>query len=140
MDLWYQYLNTSADDPMYRQTIDFLSREGKGGIDAALKDNNVSALIMYSVQSGFSALAGYPQITLPLSFLPPDQPPVQVQSHPVQTYNPFPGQPYGFTFAGTGYSEAMLLAYAYAFEQATHHRLDKRAYWEAIPKTQLPDV
>ncbi|KZT52926.1 amidase signature enzyme [Calocera cornea HHB12733] len=139
-DLFYQSANTSIDDPRYRQTIAYMSLVGKGGIDAALNDNNVTALIFPSPQSTFSAVAGYPQITVPLGFLPPYTAPVQVQNHTVQTYDPFPGLPFGLTFAGTGYSEATLISYAYAFEQATHHRLEKRAYWEAIPKTQIPDV
>jgi amidase len=59
-----------------------------------------------------------------LGALPADTKPVQVQDHPAkQTYDPFPNLPYGLTFAGTGFSEAQLLAYAYAFEQATFRRL-----------------
>jgi amidase len=46
----------------------------------------------------------------------------------------------GLTFAGTGFSEAKLLAYGYAFEQASNHRLERKAYSAAIPKTQLQDV
>jgi len=41
---------------------------------------------------------------------------------------------------GTAYSEFKLIGYAYAFEQATHVRLQRRAYHDAIPRTQLTDV
>jgi amidase len=30
--------------------------------------------------------------------------------------------PYGVTFSGPAFSEGKLIGYAYAFEQATHHR------------------
>ena len=31
--------------------------------------------------------------------------------------------PYGVTFSGPAFSEPKLIGYAYAFEQATHHRV-----------------
>ena len=46
-------------------------------------------------------------------------------------------RPFGLTFAGTGYSEAQLLAFAYAFEQATHYRKQGVPYKEATPTTQV---
>ena len=48
--------------------------------------------------------------------------------------------PFGITFAGASLSEATLLSYAYAFEQATQARKQSRPYAEAMPKTQLKDV
>ena len=33
------------------------------------------------------------------------------------------GAPFGLIFVGRMWSEAELLAYAYAYEQATHHRI-----------------
>ena len=53
-----------------------------------------------------------------------------------------PGIPFGIAFMGTAWSEAQLLAYAYAFEQETRNtgRLGRRAYDAACPKTQLVDV
>ncbi len=56
------------------------------------------------------AKAGYPSITVPGGFVPPADPIV----------NPFPS---GVTFSGPAFSEPKLIALAYAFEQATHHRL-----------------
>ncbi len=55
------------------------------------------------------AKAGYPSITVPGGFVPPT-PPIE---------NPFPS---GVTFSGPAFSEPALIALAYAFEQATHHR------------------
>jgi amidase len=51
-----------------------------------------------------------------------------------------PGTPFGLTFTSTAWTEEKLLGYAYAYEQATQTRLKRRAYDEAIPRTQLKDV
>ncbi|HKW03384.1 MAG TPA: amidase family protein [Vicinamibacterales bacterium] len=56
------------------------------------------------------AKAGYPSITVPGGFVPPTAPIV----------NPFPS---GVTFSGRAFSEARLIALAYAYEQATHNRI-----------------
>lgn len=56
------------------------------------------------------AKAGYPSITVPGGFLPATPPVV----------NPFPS---GMTFTGPAFSEPVLIGLAYAFEQATHHRV-----------------
>ena len=55
------------------------------------------------------AKAGYPSITVPGGFLPPDG----------TIANPFPS---GVTFSGPAFSEPRLIALAYAFERATRHR------------------
>jgi len=55
------------------------------------------------------AKAGYPSVSVPGGFLPPEDPVV----------NPFP---WNVTFTGPAFSEPQLIALAYAFEQATHHR------------------
>ena len=51
-----------------------------------------------------------------------------------------PGMPFGISFIGTAFGEFKLISYAFAYEQATHNRLKRLAYKEAIPKTQLKDV
>lgn len=48
--------------------------------------------------------------------------------------------PFGIAFSGTAFSEYDLIKYAYAYEQATHTRLQVLAYSDAIPKTQLVDI
>jgi amidase len=55
------------------------------------------------------AKAGYPSIVVPGGFVPPTG----------AVINP---APFGVTFSGPAFSEPKLLALAYAFEQATHHR------------------
>jgi amidase len=48
------------------------------------------------------AVAGYPHITVPMG-----------STH---------GLPLGLSFIGTAWSDAALIGYAYAYEQATHFR------------------
>ncbi|HEY4594284.1 MAG TPA: hypothetical protein VIJ61_17830, partial [Thermoanaerobaculia bacterium] len=60
--------------------------------------------------AGTPAKAGYPSITVPGGFLPPT-PPIA---------NPFPS---GTTFTGRAFSEPLLIALGYAYEQATHNRI-----------------
>jgi amidase len=62
------------------------------------------------------AKAGYPSVAVPggfnaVSTLTPEEAPVAV---------PFPSD---VTFAGRAFSEPKLIALAYAFEQATRHRM-----------------
>jgi amidase len=89
------------------------------GIDKALADNNVEALVAPSNQpawltdfvkgdasgGGFSqaaAVAGYPHVTVPAGFVQ--------------------GLPIGISFVGTAWSEPRLIALAYAYEQASNAR------------------
>lgn len=89
------------------------------GIDKALKDNNLDALIAPTgfpawltdlirgdnSGGGFSqaaAVAGYPHITVPAGFVR--------------------GLPFGLSFVSTAWTDAKLLGYAYAFEQASRAR------------------
>jgi amidase len=92
---------------------------GKNGIDAALARYRVDALIaptggpawttdwvngdhFDSSSSSPAAVAGYPDITVPMGFV-----------H---------GLPVGISFFGAAWSEAKLIKIAYAFEQATRAR------------------
>src|SRR5262249_5456387 len=70
------------------------------------------------------ARAGYPSIVVPGGFVPnPAVPPPPLAPPP-----PFPegfdakDSPFGVTFSGPAFSEPKLIGFAYAFEQATHHR------------------
>ncbi|KAI5117586.1 hypothetical protein M0805_004581 [Coniferiporia weirii] len=108
------------------------------GIDATLKGFNLDAILLPSngFTSGPAAIAGYPVITVPLGFQPDD--------HAVSPADPTianaPGIPFGIAFMGTAFSEFKLISLAFAYEQATHNRLKRLAFPEAIPKTQLKDV
>jgi amidase len=59
--------------------------------------------------AGTPAKAGYPSITVPGGFVPPDG----------IVVNPFPS---GVTFSGPAFSEPKLIGFAYAFERFTRHR------------------
>ena len=72
---------------------------------------------------------------MPLGFQPDD-----IEALPSPLYTQAPGLPFGIAFMGTAYSDFKLISYAYAFEQATHVRLQRRACDSAIPGAQLRDV
>ncbi|MBX7201061.1 MAG: amidase [Rhodospirillaceae bacterium] len=112
------------------------------GLDKALKDYNVSALVALTrgppepivpdntggghpiaqhdkgatppSTSQIAALAGYPDLTVPMGLLD--------------------GLPVGISFMGPPWSEPMLLAYGYAYEQASHARVPPQAYKKAAAK------
>jgi amidase len=110
--------------PAYRKALDkcrLLSRTQ--GLDATFRKHRLDALVAptqgppsvidlvngekYSGSSTTPcAVAGYPAITVPMGYA-------------------F-GLPLGLTFMGLPWSEAALLKYAYAFEQATKHRRPPR--------------
>jgi amidase len=75
---------------------------------------------------------------VPLGFQPDGAEVLPVTPSPL--HSQAPGVPFGIAFMGTAYSEFKLISYAYAFEQATHVRLQRKAYDHAIPRTQLADV
>ena len=107
--------------PEYVEARDRAKRlAGVDGIDAALRKDNLDVLIApttgpawttdwvngdHSVGGGASsapAVAGYPHLTVPMGFI-----------H---------GLPVGLSFVASAWSEPKLIAYGYAFEQATHAR------------------
>jgi amidase len=74
------------------------------GIDFALKKYDLDAILFPSyIGSTICAKAGYPSIALPAGYMKS-------------------GRPFGVTFAGTAFSEGVLIKLAYSFEQATKHR------------------
>ncbi|KAH9000713.1 amidase signature domain-containing protein [Lactarius hatsudake] len=130
---------TRSINDEYYQTIErnhILARTN--GIDATLKEFDLDAMILPT--DGYlrtpAAIAGYPLITLPLGFQPDEVPVTEAKP----TIDNGPGLPFGLLFLGPAFSEAKLLGYAYAYEQATRTRLSKRAPDTAVPKTQLRDV
>jgi amidase len=102
------------------KAADLKRKTGPEGIDAALEAHGLDAIvaptngpswIIDSVNgdvawtgstSSVTATAGYPAVTVPMGAIS--------------------GLPVGITFLGTAWSEGKLLAYAYAYEQGTHHR------------------
>lgn len=74
------------------------------GIDHAMKEHRLDALLFPGAKgSDIAARAGYPSIAVPCGFVD--------------------GVPYGLTFTGMAYSEPVLIRLAYAYEQATRHRV-----------------
>ena len=112
---------------------------GALGIDAALAMHNLDALVLPA--PGFTttpaAIVGYPIVTVPMGFYPDN---VTIASVGPETVYPAPGIPFGLSFFASKFSEFKLISFAFAYEQATHVRLKRKAYPEAIPKTQLADV
>ncbi|VDB86848.1 unnamed protein product [Peniophora sp. CBMAI 1063] len=108
------------------------------GIDGTLKKFNLDAILLPTdgFTSGPAAIAGYPIVTVPLGFQPDNV--TASAANPV--IERAPGLPFGLAFMGTAFSEFELITYAFAYEQATHTRLDRLAFPAAIPKTQLADV
>jgi amidase len=112
------------DDKAYRDALAKAKRlSGPTGIDAALKKYKLDALIAPTTGPAWvtdwvngdhaaggsstpSAVAGYPDVSVPAG-----------QVH---------GLPVGLSFFGTAWSDAKLIRYAYAFEQATHARQPPR--------------
>lgn len=77
---------------------------------AGTADDVDAILLSGSSQAGTAAKAGYPSVTVPGGFVPPSG----------AVVNPFPST---VTFTGRAFSEPRLIALAYAFEQATRHRV-----------------
>jgi amidase len=113
-------LNTSPGSP---DTIRYLSdrardiADSRGALDAVYngpdgirgtEDDFDAILASANSFAGTPAKAGYPSITVPGGFLP--------ATATVATF------PSGVTFSGRAFSEPRLIAFAYAYEQATHHR------------------
>jgi amidase len=91
------------------------------GIDAALKQHNLDALLFPgSSGSALAARPGYPTVMVPFGFVP-NAPSGETPVFPVG-FNAKP-QPYGVSFTATACSEPRLIALAYAFEQATRGRV-----------------
>jgi len=90
---------------------------GREGIDAALRANNVDALLFPGGSGAFiAAKPGYPTVIVPFGMIP------NMPTPPLpEGFNARPS-PYGVAFTGTACSEPKLLSIAYAFEQATKRR------------------
>jgi amidase len=113
------------DDPAYQQARALSLRlAGQDGIDALLAATRVTALVAPTMPpawkidavngdqiagegpAGLAAIAGYPHLTVPMGAVK--------------------GLPVGLSFVGPAWSEAMLLGYGFAFEQASQARGEPR--------------
>jgi amidase len=105
--------------PEYRTALDNSKRISMAGIDKALSENQLDALIAPTnspawltdhvlgdhfqlSSSEYAAVSGYPNVTVPAGFVS--------------------GLPIGLSFIGPHYSDEALIRLAYAFEQATQKR------------------
>ncbi len=80
-----------------------LSREK--GIDYVMKEHQLDAIVFpANFGAGIAAKAGYPSVTVPAGYTNE-------------------GEPFGITFSGLAYSEPTLIKIAYAYEQASLHRI-----------------
>jgi amidase len=98
----------AADLALSRGALDDVY-DGADGI-AGTEDDVDAILASANSFAATPAKAGYPSVTVPGGFVPAVAP----------IENPFPS---GVTFSGPAFSEPRLIALAYAFEQATHHRV-----------------
>jgi amidase len=94
------------DDPATKATYEADRAGGialaRRRIDAALEENDLGAIVFIgSGSAGIGARAQYPSVAVPIG------------------YDPANGRPIGMTFLGTAFSEAKLLSFAYAYEQAS---------------------
>jgi amidase len=88
---------------------------GRDGIDAALKTNQLDALVFPGgAGAAIAAKPGYPTVIVPFGMVPNPQAPPDFEARP---------SPYGVSFTGTACNEGRLLEIAYAFEQATKRRV-----------------
>jgi amidase len=104
----------------YEQVKAFEVNRARTYLDNVLDGNTLDAILQ--LQLGLisqSAFASYPIVSVPAGF-------------PADT-----GRPVNVTFVGRRFSEAKLVAYAYAFEQATRHRRAPSdvnpASWRCVP-------
>jgi amidase len=97
----------AADLALSRGALDAVYN-GPDGV-AGTADDFDAIILSGNNQAGTAAKAGYPSVSVPGGFVPAAAPVV----------NPFPST---VTFTGRAFSEARLIALAYAFEQATQHR------------------
>ncbi|KAH9848126.1 amidase signature enzyme [Lenzites betulinus] len=129
--------NTTVDQAFFDALVADKDLGATRGIDGALAAFKLDALLLPTdIAFVPPAIAGYPIVTVPLGFLPPDTPLSPAQP----TRESGPNMPFGLSFLGTAFSEFKLISFAFAYEQATHTRLKVRAFPAAIPKTQLADV
>lgn len=112
-------MDVDADRTRYEaDRVKDIALAGTHGIDAALKENRLDALIFPGATgAAIAAKPGYPTVIVPFGMIPNEPTP------------PFPAgfnakpAPFGISFTGTACSEPRLIELAYAFEHATKRRM-----------------
>jgi amidase len=116
---WFEASEQTSglDDPVYKEARAKCLRLARDeGIDAALERDQLDAIVApsYSWGSTAPAVAGYPNLALPVGLCED-------------------GRPAGIEIYGGAYQEQKLIAYAYDLEQALKPRSDPPAYLGAVP-------
>jgi amidase len=94
----------TLEDPAYLEAVNSAPAAMRDGIDAMLESGNLNALVHGLSGSALASFSGYPSVMVPAGI-------------------DAAGNPQSIQFLGVPFSEPMLLGYAYAFEQATRHRV-----------------
>ncbi len=120
-------LNDPGQQATYQTNRATSVNTARTAIDTALTANTLDAIMTPSATlTAVGARAGYPQLVVPAGY--------NVGTTP---NNPGNRRPVGIAFSGTAYSEAKLLAFGYAYEQATTLRQPvsfiNPAVWHCIP-------
>jgi amidase len=112
-------MDVDADRPRYEaDRARDIALAAANGIDAALKENRLDALVFPGATgAAIAAKPGYPTVIVPFGMIPNEPTP------------PFPDgfdakpAPFGVSFTGSACSEPRLIELAYAFEHATKRRM-----------------
>ncbi len=116
--------NTDLTDPAQLATYNTNRansvNNARNAIDTALTTNNLDAIMTPATTlTAIGARAGYPQLVVPAG------------------YSANSRNPVGIAFNGGAYSEATLLAFGYAYEQATKLRIppsqENPSLWRCVP-------
>jgi amidase len=139
---WEEAAATNGDlqDPKYLQLMEYIQRKaGPEGYDALLSQNNLKALVTVAGgpagvppadgtprQGGRgdgpgsftrnAAIGGYPILSVPMGAVE--------------------GMPVDLSFVGPQWSEATLLSYGYAYEQAGYKRVPPEAYKKSVAEAK----
>ena len=115
-------MNVATDAARYRADREKdLRLSATNGIDAAMKNNQLDALLFPGPSSAaIAAKPGYPTVIVPFGLVP-NAPPAPAQPFPEGFAAKPP--PFGVGFTGMACSEPRLIELAYAFEQATKRRV-----------------
>ncbi|MGK9253666.1 amidase family protein [Paenibacillus humicus] len=115
--IWSNETSGTLSEAVYAESLR-LNRElaRNQGIDHAIHAYRLDALLFLGNEEGLdvSARAGYPVITVPGGY---------AETGIISEDGCTTKGPQGITFVGTAYSEPVLLRLAYAYEQASLHRL-----------------